>query len=145
MNRISTILIIEDNPERQERLLSWLPPGTRPILAQTGGKAAGLLKRGETAEYAGIVLDHDLDEQMITNEDLLMNGSKIVNLIITNVERWVPILIQSMNPRRGPGMAAKLRQAGFTVDFVPMTQLTAERLHKWTGEAHQLWQDMQEE
>ena len=50
------------------------------------------------------------------------------------VDRAVPILIHSMNPTGRATMASRLRRAGFTVDIVPMEELSADRLRGWLAE-----------
>lgn len=139
------ILIIEDDPLRIARLIEWLPEGCRAVTAESTGKALGLLNLQYTSEYAGIVLDHDLQQQVITEQDLALSGSALINVIMTRVPVWVPILIQSVNVSKGPAMAMRLDKAGFTVDHVPMTRLKHQFYREWIIEALQLWDDMQDE
>ncbi len=140
---LATTLIIEDDPARQRRLLSWMPDGYRSVTAESAGKALALLSKKYVDEYAAIVLDHDLQQQTIIPEDRQMSGTTLVGAIITNVPRWVPILIQSVNVSRGPEMRTRLKKAGFSVEFIPMPTLTAEVFEPWVREAVELWDDMQ--
>lgn len=139
------ILIIEDDPLRISRLLEWLPKGCKAVIAESTGKALGLLNPQSISDYAGIVLDHDLQQQVYTEQDLSLSGSALINVIATRVPRWVPVLIQSVNVSKGPAMAKRLINAGFTVDHVPMSRLKQQYYCTWVSEALQLWQDMQDE
>ena len=70
------ILIIEDDQERIKRLLSWMPADVRTVVTTSAGKAIGLLKRDRGNVYAGILLDHDLQEQVAAENDRYLSGYK---------------------------------------------------------------------
>ena len=49
------ILIIEDDPAREERLRSWLPADMSAMIARSAGTAMGILKRDKGKVYADLV------------------------------------------------------------------------------------------
>lgn len=79
------ILIVEDDPDRARRLQSWLPEGVRTVVVASAGRALGVLHRDRGSVYAGILLDHDLQEQAATDSDRHLSGSDVVDAIIMNV------------------------------------------------------------
>src|SRR4051794_17304931 len=92
------ILLIEDNAERIVRFRDWIF-GTEFVLieASSAGRAMGILRKGLTEGIAGILLDHDLDEQPVTDVDRQMSASNLMDALVLSVARTVPILIHSMN------------------------------------------------
>lgn len=60
---IIRLLLIEDNNDRVELFQSWLPEEFRLVHAGSAGRALGVLQRDRNA-YAGLLLDHDLQEQV---------------------------------------------------------------------------------
>ena len=111
------ILLIEDNAHRIERFRGWLS-GTEFVLidASSGGRAMGILRKGGTEGIAGLCLDHDLQEQPITNDDMFLSTSNLMNSIVLSVPRSVPVLIHSMNASKPPGMVKRLQSEGYCVD-----------------------------
>ena len=97
------ILLIEDNPERIVLFRDWLV-GSEFVLieASSGGRAKGILKKGATGGIAGVMLDHDLDQQPMTDTDLLLSASNLIDSIVSSIPRSVPILIHSMNASKPP-------------------------------------------
>ena len=67
------ILLIEDNRERIALFRDWLRNSEFVLIdASSGGRAKGILRKGLTGGIAGVLLDHDLDQQPMTAADLLM-------------------------------------------------------------------------
>jgi len=91
----------------------------------------GILKRDKEKVYAGIVLDHDLEQRPASENDLFMCGKDVVDAIISNVSRNVPILIHSVNESQAPIMHTMLEKAGFAVERIPMNILTGESFNEW--------------
>ncbi len=92
MNQAATrirVLIVEDNPQRIQTFLEWLPADVVACVATSVGKAIGVLQR-DAKELAGILLDHDLTEQAVTDADLTRSGSDVSGLIVQLVPRYVP-------------------------------------------------------
>jgi CheY-like chemotaxis protein len=135
------ILIVEDNRERELRLRSWLPPEARPVVASSAGRAIGILRRDAGNVYAGVILDHDLQEQRVTDMDQYLSGQDVAQAIIQHLSRSVLILVHSVNTSQSPLMAIRLENAGFDVTQIPMTVLTQERLNDWMAGVRERWQE----
>ncbi len=131
------ILIIEDNTQREELLCSWVPPDVRTVIARSAGRAIGILERDRGRVYSGIVLDHDLQEKAATETDRYLSGQDLVDRIIRNVDRDVPILVHSVNASQGWIMAVRLQKQGFDVTHIPMSLLTAQAFAEWMGEVRE--------
>jgi len=138
------ILIVEDDPERADILQSWLPEGTRAVVVTSAGKALGLLTRDRGNVYAGILLDHDLQQQTAASSDLYLSGEQVAEAIIRYVAKDVPILVHSVNVQRAPVMVSKLEAAGFCVTRIPMDDLQKESLLEWLEHAREIWADREE-
>ena len=131
------ILIVEDDPRREQRLRAWLPPDVTPVVAPTAGTAIGILRHDRGRVYAGILLDHDLQDRRRTESDKWLSGQDVVEAIVHYVDRHVPILVHSVNAVGRQAMATRLRRAGFEVVVKPMTELTAADLDTWLGEVRE--------
>ena len=134
------ILIIEDDPDREEKLRSWLPAGMIAVTARSAGTAMGILKRDKGKVYAGIMLDHDLDKSPVCETDLKLCGQDVVKLIIGNISKKVPILIHSCNPSEAPVMHSLLEKAGFAVERISMNDLTEESFKDWLTYVRENWE-----
>lgn len=139
--RFFRLLIIEDDIERERVLKSWLPSDVKTVVAGSAGRAIGILERDRGSVYAGILLDHDLQGRLATTTDQYLDGKDIVNVIVKNISKNVPILVHSMNVTQAPVMAHRLEKDGYSVTRIPMANLTKERLQEWVGEARALWED----
>lgn len=134
------ILLIEDDNSRVEKIRSWLPEDVRLIHAASAGRVLGILKR-DSGQYAGIMLDHDLQIQAATSVDKELSGSTVVTWIRNMVPTDVPILIHSMNMVRGPEMKRNLERAGFSVTRIVMDDLDRKYLSGWIQEVRENWED----
>jgi CheY-like chemotaxis protein len=135
------ILIMEDDPDRVQKFQSWLPEGVRTTIVTSAGKAMGGLRRDRGKVYAGIMLDHDLQRQAVTEADRSLSGSDLVASIIHNVSKDVPILIHSTNVTDVPFVATRLENARFWVTRIPMHELTQKRLLERLEDVHEIWED----
>lgn len=135
------ILLIEDNAERIALFREWLC-GTGFVLieASSGGRAKGILRKGSTEGIAGVLLDHDLDQQPVTAVDHLLSASHLMNAIALSLPRSVPILIHSMNSTQPPRMAHRLRHEGFRVSRIRMTAMTRAIFHQWLQTVRDNWE-----
>lgn len=138
------LLIIEDNAERITRFTSWLPRDVVTVVATSAGRAIGIIQRDQGRAYAGILLDHDLQENVVTDADKGLSGSDVVKSLIVNISRDVPVLVHSMNPFQGPLMAEKLEREGFFVTRIPMSELTLEKFDEWLDEVRIFYEELQE-
>lgn len=138
------ILIIEDDNDRVEQFTAWLPGDVRLVHAGSAGRALGILQR-DSGAYAGIMLDHDLQGQIVTREDFLMSGSTVVSRLIEAVPPAlrpdIPVLVHSMNPADAPRMVMRLTSAGFPVSRMPMSAMTKQYFLRWLDEVRDCWDD----
>jgi CheY-like chemotaxis protein len=140
-NPFFRILIVEDDPARAQKFQSWLPEDVRTTIVTSAGKAMGVLKRDRGNVYAGIMLDHDLHQQAVTEADRGLSGSDLVDSIIHNVSKEVPILIHSTNVTDVPFVATRLENARFWVTRIPMHEITQKRLLEWLEDVREIWED----
>ena len=136
------ILLIEDDNNRVTKIRSWLPDDVRIVHAASAGRVLGVLKR-DSNQYAGIMLDHDLQTQAATAIDRELSGSTVVKWIKGLISADVPILIHSMNAARAPEMKQSLEAAGFRVTRIAMDMLEREHFHSWLEEVRDNWDDRQ--
>ncbi|MCP4577193.1 MAG: hypothetical protein GY846_13000 [Deltaproteobacteria bacterium] len=139
------ILIVEDDADRTEILKSWIPDDVRTVVVSSAGKAMGLLARDRGDVYGGILLDHDLQLQTATEKDRFLCGNDVVNAVIANISRDVPIFVHSANVQRAPVMASRLENSDFWVTRIPMYDLKKEQLREWVEDARELWEDRNDE
>jgi len=135
------ILLIEDNVDRVNLFKQWLCEEGLLTVASSVGKAMGMLLRDKGRVYSGILLDHDLQEQVITDSDLYLSSTNLVDLIIENIEKDVPILMHSMNSVQTVPMKKKLESAGFEVTQNPMADFTKLSFNEWQSLCYELWMD----
>ncbi len=134
------ILLIEDDNKRVDAIRSWLPEDVRLVHAGSAGRALGILKRSPK-DFSGIMLDHDLRNQIATDHDFFLPGSNVTSQITDLVPIETPILIHSMNPADAPRMMIRLEKAGFSVTRVPMEYLTKMHVAHWLKEVREAWAD----
>lgn len=135
------ILLVEDDPDRVGYIRGWAPDDVRLNLAASAGQAIGALRRDRGRTYAGVMLDHDLQQSALTTADLSLSGSDLIEAIIRSLHRDTPILVHSMNPSRAEGMARRLDSAGFWVSRIPFSELTRDRWLAWIAEVRDLAED----
>jgi CheY-like chemotaxis protein len=142
--RVLRLLLIEDDPDRIKLISDWLPSDVRLVVASSAGRAIGLLKtikRNEESPYAGLLLDHDLHQQIVTEVDRLLSGSNVLQFIIQYLPSDTPVLIHSMNFRRADDLLKKLRAAKFDVTRIPFSVLNKENLGEWLNDVRDMWED----
>jgi hypothetical protein len=91
--------------------------------------------------YAGIMLDHDLRGQLKVASSALLSGSDLINIIIHNIDRDVPVLVHSMNLGMAPVMVKRLEASGFYVKRIPMVELTKDKFNEWIDLVRECWED----
>lgn len=139
--RICRILMIEDDEVRIERVLAWLPEDVRLVVARSAGRAISTLRIDGPQTYAGLMLDHDLQQQIAVASEALLSGSDLIRVLIERVDHDVPVLVHSMNMSRGPAMVEKLKGAGFSVSYIPFSNLSQRHFLAWVEHVRDLWQD----
>ena len=143
------ILLVEDDQERANILMSYLPKQVRVVFASSTGRALGIVRadhrsRSDKSPYCGIMMDHDLQEQIVCAEEGRLSGMNVVDALIDRVSRDVPLLVRSMNPGEAQIMVKKLKNAGFRVTRLPMRELTAEKLMVWLEDECEIYDDHQQ-
>ena len=68
------LLLIEDSDERLELFQRWIPPGFRLVSVRSAGRALRVLEVDAGRVYAGILLDHDLDQSVALASELRLSG-----------------------------------------------------------------------
>jgi len=138
------LLVIEDDRKRMAVLRSWIPEYATIVHASSGGMALSILRRDRGSVYGGILLDHDLEQQHKTEADYYLSGTDVMESILQNMSRDVPVFIHSMNLQQGPMMEARLAKAGFSVTQIPMDELSCERPSAWVDEARENWEALEQ-
>lgn len=135
------ILLIEDDPDRITTFRAWLE-GTEFVLieASSGGRAMGMLRKGMMDEIAGLCLDHDLNQQPVTESDLRLSASHLMSAISLTLPRTAPVLIHSMNVQKPVTMERQLKSAGFSVTCTRFVALTKELFGVWLDEVRDNWE-----
>lgn len=137
------LLVVEDNSERVELFRKWVPSNVQLIWTRSGGAALGLIRRDPGYVYGGVLLDHDLHEQAMTNEDLGLSGKQVAEALIQYFSSDIPVLVHSTNQVEAPHVVKRLEQSSFWVTHIPMYQLTHNAFSRWLSEAIDLWNAFQ--
>ncbi len=137
------LLVIEDNAERLKYFRTWVNSEVLIVWARSAGVALGLIQRDPGYVYGGVLLDHDLDEQAMTDIDLRLSGTQVAEALIKHFSSDIPVLVHSVNVIQAPRVASRLEQAGFWVTQIPMHRLTCHAFTNWLSEAMDLWEAMQ--
>lgn len=134
------ILVVEDDERRLGGLQQWTKSiqsknfhkcRYEVVWARAAGAAIGLLRRDRGRVYAGIMLDHDLVLQEVTERDDLFNGKDVVDAVIEYVDKDVPIFVHSANTTESPKMVKHLEGAGFAVERVAFGELRLNMFQDW--------------
>ena len=139
--RFCRILMIEDDEVRIARIAAWLPPDLRLVVTRSAGRAMRTLQLDRPTTYAGIMLDHDLQQQIAADAEASLSSSNLIDLIIRKIDHDVPVLVHSMNASRGPVLVERLRNAGFYTSYVPFEHLTRQGFLNWIEYVHELWEE----
>ena len=140
MKNIFRILIIEDDSERVELFRAWVGDRACIVWARSAGAALGLIRRDHGRVYGGILLDHDLQQQAMTEDDQSLSGTDVARLLIQHISIDVPILVHSSNQVQALNVVRQLEHSGYWVERIPMHTLTEARFRGWLDEALDLWQ-----
>jgi hypothetical protein len=129
------ILLIEDDERRYAKLSAWMPDHAKLVWAKDAGAAIGVLERLQPGDYAGIMLDHDLDKRLRTEGSRFLCGSDIVGAMLRNPRvKNIPVLVHSMNPTGSASMEERLTRAGFVVTKARFSDLTEGEFVEWVEE-----------
>lgn len=136
---ILRLLVVEDSAERMELFRARIPEGFRATYVQSAGRALKVLELDAGRVYAGILLDHDLDQAVADASELQLSGRQVVDRLVRTVDRNVPVLIHSVNPLGARMMEQTLVEHGFDVTRVPFFQLDENRLVRWPEGVREEW------
>jgi CheY-like chemotaxis protein len=143
MKRIVRILLVEDDQARVQWFRAWLPKDIPLIHAGSGGRALGIIQR-DCRTIAGIMLDHDLQQQAVTADDSSLSGSTVVRAILQYVSPEIPVLIHSMNPGKAAAMGTALEKSNFDVTRIPMGAMSKDAFLEWLGMVRENWVDFEQ-
>ena len=139
MQRPPRLLLIEDSPARIEQFRQWVPESMVLVTVTSAGRAIGILLRRDPFDYAGIMLDHDLQQQIANPGELALSGTDVVNTLVTRISYEIPVLLHSISPAGVASMHRKLEAASFDVTAIPMTQLVHAQFKLWLSDVLELW------
>jgi len=133
------LLVVEDSKHREDTIRSWCCKlGVRKLnCATSAGAALGILSRDSGRIYAGIMLDHDLQQRPHGGIDHEKCGQDVVMAIIKHIDKDVPILVHSMNDAGGAAMVRQLEDAGFAVTRVPWAEMSLGVFEEWLEEVRE--------
>ena len=139
--RFCRILMIEDDEVRIQRVTDWLPTDLRLVVARSAGRAIATLRLDGPQTYAGIMLDHDLQQQIAAAAEAVLSGSDVVRVLIERIDHDVPVLVHSMNASRASSMVSRLKAVGFDVSCVPFESLAQAHFLAWIEHVRDLWDE----
>jgi len=87
------LLIVEDSAERERLFREWIPDDFRATFVKSAGRAMKVLELDAGRVYAGILLDHDLDQAVAAESELQLSGRQVVEQLVKKVDVDVPVLI----------------------------------------------------
>jgi CheY-like chemotaxis protein len=133
------LLIIDDSNERIATLRQWLPADVHVVSATSAGRALKILDLDHGTVYAGILLDHDLGQQVVAEAEHGLTGLHVARRIVQRIARDAPVLVHSMSLAGGSSMQHLLEAAGFAVTRIRFEELTRERLLDWLEDVRAEW------
>ena len=137
---ILRLLVVEDSEARMELFREWIPEGFRVTFVRSAGRALKVLELDAGRVYAGILLDHDLDQAVAVASELQLSGRQVVDRLVRVVDRNVPVMIHSVNPLGARMMEQTLVEHGFDVTRVSFFQLDENRLVRWLEGVREEWE-----
>ncbi len=129
-----TILLVENSPKRQHWIETHSPENVRFHTVASGQIAIGVVAHMQPDDYAGIMLDCDLDEGLEGGPQDYFDGVEIAKLVVQHAPRHLPVIVHSHNPAGAARMVTMLTSNGFDVLRVPFRDLEEEQLREWLME-----------
>lgn len=133
------LLVVEDNDERIALFRQWIPDEFRVTYVKSAGRALKVLEMDAGRVYAGILLDHDLDQSVAAESELLLSGRQVVNQLVRVIDVDVPVLIHSVNLLGARAMEQRLLEENFDVTRIPFYHLDRQRLGRWLEQVREEW------
>ena len=137
---ILRLLVVEDSEARMELFREWIPEGFRATFVKSAGRAMKVLELDAGRVYAGILLDHDLDQAVADDSELVLTGRQVVDRLVRVVDRNVPVMIHSVTLLGARMMEQTLVAHGFDVTRVSFFQLDENRLVRWLEGVREEWE-----
>ena len=134
------LLVVEDDRERIDSFRGQIAPWFRPTFVRSAGRALKVLELDGGRVYAGILLDHDLDQSVAAESELQLSGRQVVDRLVQRVSPNVPVLVHSVNPLGARRMEGRLVEHGFDVTRIPFYHLDRERLGRWLESVREEWE-----
>ncbi|MCA1779073.1 MAG: hypothetical protein LC637_06765 [Xanthomonadaceae bacterium] len=134
------LLIVEDSAERERLFREWIPDDFRITFVKSAGRALKVLELDAGRVYAGVLLDHDLDQAVALESELQLSGRQVVERMGRLIDPDVPVFIHSVNPLGARMMEQNLVEYGFDVTRVPFFQLDQARLGRWLAIVWEEWE-----
>jgi len=134
------LLVVEDSDARVNKFREWIRAPFRATFVKSAGRALKVLELDAGRVYAGILLDHDLDQAMADDSERSLTGRQVVERLVRTVDRDVPVLIHSVNPLGARMMERNLVEHGFDVTRVPFFNLDRDRLGRWLEIVRDEWE-----
>jgi CheY-like chemotaxis protein len=134
------LLVIDDSDERIATLREWLPDDVHPVFVTSAGRALKMIDLDPGKVYAGILLDHDLGQQVVNDAEHGLTGLDVARRIALRIAPEIPILVHSMNWHGNSAMQQALEAAGFTVTRIRFEELNRSRLVDWLKDVRSEWQ-----
>ena len=134
------LLIIDDSNERITTLRQWLPADVHAVSTTSAGRALKILDLDPGTVYAGILLDHDLGQQVVADAEHGLTGLDVARRISLRIAPDIPILVHSMSWQGGSAVQQLLEAAGFSATRIRFAELTRERLLDWLEDVRAEWQ-----
>ena len=125
------LLVVEDDQKRIEQFQEWIPEEFLLTFVRSAGRALRVLELDAGRVYAGILLDHDLNQSVAADSELQLSGRQVVARLVQLINQDVPILIHSINLMGAQSMEKTLVNHGFDVTRVPFDQLDQTKIKNW--------------
>jgi len=133
------LLVVEDSEDRIALFREWIPDEFRVAFVKSAGRALKVLEMDAGRVYAGILLDHDLDQSVAAQSELLLSGQQVVEQMVRVIDVDVPVLIHSINVLGARAMERRLLEQRFDVTRIPFYHLDRQRLGRWLEEVWEEW------
>ena len=136
------VLVVEDDPIRLETFERWIGQVVRLVPVTSPAAALGLLERTKPEEFAGVMLDYDLEiKRKFAHPPGMANGLAVAKLLAKKVELDTEILVHSMNVLHRDKIVEYLRTAGFSVQLLPYEACTQDWLLPYVKRVHAVHAD----
>lgn len=136
------VLVVEDDPNRLQKFEQLLGQVVRLVPVTTPAAALGLLERTKPEEYAGVMMDYDLEiNRKFAHPPRMENGLAVAELLAKKVAPDTEILVHSMNVFHRDKIVEFLRGEGFSVQLLPYVECDRDWLLPFVRRVHAVHDD----